>query len=224
MQLLSAFTEPGKLFADLKQAPRFALPFWLMLAATAAVLYIYYLRVDFSWMVDSLLSAQNLKPAEQAAARASMNPDMMRWSSAIMAPISIAIVFAITGLYYLLAGKISGAQYSYRAWFAFGVWASVPLLLSTVVALLNVLTMAAQTAPESIYLTHLHPMLFQLPSGHPWLGLCSSVDLISLWAIALAAIGWRSWTGNGWPVAVLVAALPSVLIYGIWALFIVSLH
>lgn len=222
MPLLTVFTEPQQFFAALKDKPHFALPFWLLALGTALVLYLYYQRVDFDWMVDMLLSTEKLGPEEMDAARKGMNREIMSWSSIVLAPLGMLIAFLLATVYYLLAGKIAGVQQGFKAWFAFSVWSSAPLLLSTVVALLHVLTMQSQTLPDALYLTHLDPMLISLPLGHAWRGLSTSVDLLSLWGIALGAIGWRSWTQSGWAQAIVVASLPSLIIYGAWIVFILA--
>jgi hypothetical protein len=84
--------------------------------------------------------------------------------------------------------------------------------------MIGALTMAPQTPLHSISLTRIDPLLVQLPFDHALSTLAKGFDLLSLWAIALGAIGWKAFTRSGWGSAVVVAALPSVLIYGIWLL------
>ncbi|WP_179958321.1 YIP1 family protein [Chitinimonas arctica] len=222
MQLLTALTEPSKLYTELKQRPSFILPMLLMLVGTVAVWLLYFQRVDSGWLVETMVTAGGGTPAEQEMMRKSMNPDMLMWWSVIAAPVFIVIFQLMLALYYKLAGKVAGAEYGFRAWFGFVNWSGVPLLLSTVASLISVLTMSPQTSPQGVAPTHLDPLLVELAMDHPWQSWATSLDLLNLWCIALAAIGWRVWTGTGWGKAVGVALLPHLVIYGIWAAVILA--
>lgn len=223
MQLLDALIEPGKLFTELKEKPTALLPLALLIVSTMVVWFLYYQRVDMPWLVDQLLAASKV-PAEQAEKTKDMMAGSMKWGALIGSPIIFLIIFAISALYYKLAGKVAGAEFSFRAWFGFSVWASVPMLLSIVATLVSILTMSPQTTQQAVSITHLNPLLVNLPMDNPWFGLTNAIDLISIWTIWAAANGWRVWAKSGWGSAVFVAALPSVVIYGLWALYIVLMH
>ena len=46
-------------------------------------------------------------------------------------------------------------------------------------------------------------------------GLATSASFLVIWTIWLAALAWKLWSqANKWTGAVVVAALPTVLIYG----------
>ena len=71
---------------------------------------------------------------------------------------------------------------------------------------------------ESLMLTNLDPLLVQLPPESPWLGLARGFSLLNFWTWFLLALGWRIFSrGAGWLQSVVVALLPSVIIYGIMA-------
>ncbi len=53
-------------------------------------------------------------------------------------------------------------------------------------------------------------------------GLLNSLNLTSLWSVALLAVGLRHWTGQGWVASSVAALLPFVLVYAAWALKIVA--
>jgi hypothetical protein len=217
MQLVDVFTEPGKLFKSLQEKPNFLLPLLLIAVFPALVWFLYYQRVDGSWLVDHILEQAKVAPARMAAARESMKPSIMMWGAVIGAPIAIGVWFLIMAGYYTLAAKIAGVKQGYKAWLSFAAWTSMPILLSTLVMLIGVLTMTAQTAPEALQLTHLDPLLLQLDADSAWKKFATSFDLLNFWPIWLSATGWRIWSGRGWGQAIVASALPSVLIYGIWA-------
>jgi hypothetical protein len=58
-------------------------------------------------------------------------------------------------------------------------------------------------------------MLLRLPPDSPWKRFATSFSFLALWTVFLAALGWKIWSrAAGWGAALVVAALPSVLIYG----------
>ncbi|HEY9103395.1 YIP1 family protein [Chitinimonas sp.] len=223
MQLLTVYTEPNRLFGELKLKSNFILPLVLTIVALMAVWLTYYQRVDASWLIDHFASTAGT-PAKQEAIRKSMNVGVLKWGSLIGGPLFLVVIYLISALYYKLAGKICGVEARYGQWLSFTAWAAMPALLSLLVALIQAIIMSPQTAPGDISLTHLDPLLSSLPLDHPWKGWLSSFDLLNLWSIGLAAIGWRNWSGKGWGQAITVAALPSVVIYGIWAAVIAATH
>ena len=66
-------------------------------------------------------------------------------------------------------------------------------------------------------LTHVDPLLVDA-TGTRWHRLATSADLLSLWSIFLAALGWRTFTRGSWLQSVVVAVLPYLVIYGVMAL------
>lgn len=92
------------------------------------------------------------------------------------------------------------------------------MLLGTIVMLVGVVMMSPQTSIESLGLTHLDPLLLQLPIDSPWKKLATSFDLLSFWNIFLVALGWKTWGKTGWAEAIAVALIPSIVIYGCFAL------
>ena len=59
----------------------------------------------------------------------------------------------------------------------------------------------------------------QLPVDHDWAMLARSFSLLNFWVWFLAALGWKTWFRTGWGQALIVALLPSIVIYGVMALF-----
>ena len=120
-------------------------------------------------------------------------------------------------LYYLLAGKVMGTGIGYGKWFGFAVWTSIPRLLTVPLSVLQILTSGGRLAPEDMNMVSLNYLLLHLPMSNPWFGLATNLDLTSLWAVALAVIGLKAWTGRPTGTCVTVAVLPYAVIYGLWA-------
>ncbi|QNM98341.1 YIP1 family protein [Chitinimonas koreensis] len=224
MQLLTVFTEPARLFDEIKEKPGFPLPFVLFLVAAPLIWFLYYQRVDGAWLIDHIVSASDMKPSDAQKMREGMSLAVIQWATVISTPIVTAGMFLVMALYYKLAGKVAGVEQRFTAWFSFASWTAAPGLLSLLVMLINVFIMTSQTSPSDVQLTHVDPLLVNLPLNNPWKQLLNAIDLLSLWSIALTAIGWRQWSRGSWTAAIIVALLPLLVIFGGWALAIAVSH
>lgn len=220
--LVDIFLQPSKVFADLKEKPTFWWPLLLVALASSLMLLVYYMKVDAEWLSSSMLLAgsQDLSAAEVQQIRATMpGARMMGYIGAVSAVVVTGIAALLYALYFMLAGKIAGAATSFRHGLSLFSWASMPTLLGVVVAIIGIAMMEPQTGLESLMLTNVDPLLVQLPPDNPWSGLAKGFSLLTLWMWFLLALGWRTWTRSGWLQAVVVALLPSVVVYGAMALF-----
>ncbi|AVP97592.1 hypothetical protein C7S18_10455 [Ahniella affigens] len=222
--LINIFVEPGKVFAELKEKPTFLLPLLLMMALTAAMTLLYFNKVDGEWLTNHQLtmSGSEMSAAEIEQAKKVMpSAKVMGIVGAIFAPIFIVIVTLVMGLYYLAAGKITGTAVSFKQALSLVTWSGVPALLSLVVAIVGIFMMAPQSTLESLMLTNVDPLIVQLPYDHAWSSFAKNFNLLSLWSVALVAIGWRNWGRTGWGQALTVALIPTLVIFGgmaAWAL------
>lgn len=222
--LVDIFLQPGKVFGELKTKPTFLLPLLLTAALSAAMILLYSMKVDPTWFVDHAMAAGGGDPSAseiEQARQVMPGARTMGYFGAVGALLGTALAAALYAAYLMLAGKITGAPTSFRHGLSLTGWAGMPMLLGTVVALIGVLTMAPQTGMESLMLTNLDPLLLQLPVDSPWSTLAKNFSVLNLWAVFLLALGWRTWGRTGWTQAIVVAALPSVVIYGAmaaWAL------
>mgnify|MGYP000890158825 CR=1 FL=1 len=219
--LINIFLEPGKVFAELKEKPTFIVPLLLVMAATMVMTFMYFMKVDSAWFIDHTLlaSGKEMSAAEMAQAKSFMpGAKMMGYFSVVSIPIGTAVIVTLVALYYLLAGKITGSTIGFKHALSLACWSSMPMLLGTIVMLVGVVMMSPQTSIESLGLTHLDPLLLQLPIDSPWKKLATSFDLLSFWNIFLVALGWKTWGKTSWAEAITVAVIPSIVIYGFFAL------
>lgn len=219
--LLNIYLDPAKVFAQIKEKPTFWLPLLLLIAANIAMVLGYFNSVDGDWFADHQLlqSGKDMSAAEIAQAKQFMpGARTLGYIGAATSPIMFAIIMSLYALYYMLAGKITGQAMSFKQGFTLGVWSGMPTLFGVLVVLAGALTMTPQTALESLRLTHLDPLVVQLTPDSVWSTFAKSFDLLMLWSISLAALGWRSWHRSSWNQSLLVALVPAALIYGGWAL------
>lgn len=222
--LVDIYLQPSKVFAELKEKPTFWLPLILVAVATAAMMLMYYMKVDGQWYIDHAMLAMgsDRSAAELEQIRKSMpGAETMGYIGALSAIVGLVIVSLLYALYFMLAGKIAGVATSFKHGLSLTCWSNMPVLLGTIVAIIGVLMMTPQTALESLMLANIDPLLVQLPVDNPWSTLAKSFSLLNIWVWFLLALGWRTWTRSGWLQAIIVAILPSVVIYGVIALFVI---
>lgn len=219
-KLVDIFIQPSTVFAQERERPTFILP-WLLLSSLAVVLTLsYFMRVDGSWLVDHMLAtkAGGMTAKEMAQARAMMpGAHTMGMLGALAGPITVGLMFAVIGLYYWLASKVTGAPFGYKHGLSLIAWSAMPGVLGSVVAIVGALTMAPQTSLESLMLTHVDPLLVDSTGSH-WHRLAQNIDLLSLWSIFLTALGWRVFTRGSWVQGIVVAVLPYLVVFGVMAL------
>jgi hypothetical protein len=220
-KLVDIFIQPSKVFAAERERPTFLVP-WLVLAAlTIAFTLAYFFRVDPGWYADHMFDAQRGTMAAKDVARAkAMMPGAhtMGLFGAVGGTVTVALMFAIIGLYYWLAAKITGKPLGYKHGLSLTAWSAMPAALGTLVALIGALTMSPQTGIESLMLTHVDPLLVSIPAGQPGHRLAQSADLLQIWTTFLAALGWRVFTRASWLQSIVVALIPLALVYGVMAL------
>lgn len=217
--LVDIFLQPSRVFADLKERPTFLVPLVLLTLATVAMSVGYFLQVDPAWFADQqlLASGREMTTKEADQARAMMpGTTVMAGIAGIGSVIAIAAITALMGVYYLLAGKVTGHPVRFRHGVSLSAWSAMPGLLGIIVALVGVFTMTAQTSMESLMLTNLDPLLVQLPVDNRWNRIAENASLLTPWSLFLVALGWRTWTRSSWLQAVVVAVLPTLLVLGIF--------
>jgi hypothetical protein len=220
--VVDIYLQPAAVFADLKERPAFLLPFALVAVASVAMMLLYFLTVDPAWYLDhALLASGNEMTAGEMAQAKKIMPGArtLAWITSIVAVLGMAAITVLYGVYFWLAGRVTGTGTTFRQGLALSTWANMPILLGLAASLAAVATMPPQTSLESLMLLNADPLLVQLPADDRWSSLAKNFNLLTLWALFLTALGWRAWGRTGWLQAGIVATLPTVVIYGGMALY-----
>jgi hypothetical protein len=217
-ELIDIFLQPSRVLGRLKDQPNYLLPLVLLVGLTAVSSYLYFDRVDAVWWIERsvVASGQDVSDKELQAIRSNgPGSGILKWTGSIGGSVGVLVSLLAFGLYYFLAGKVTGLALSYKQGLALAAWSSMPNLISAGLLLVGVPSMTPQTPLESLMLTSVDPMLVQLPLESPWKGLFTSASFLMFWTIWLAALGWKLWSqADKWIGAVVIAALPTTLIYG----------
>lgn len=221
--LVDIFISPSKAFNGLKEAKGWSFVAFILLAGIlAASMFAFYNKADPQFLIDQQVAAASVDAtiAEQKMIRQSMEQtiDMQVWFAIFGGIIGLAVINALMAGYYLFVSKQDPeANYGYGAWYGFGVWTMMPMIISSLGLLILVLTASTDQISQTLFnYASINQLLIGLEIGHPFYTLLESLNIFSIWGIFIAAIGLKSWTDFTFNKALLFAALPSIVIYGIW--------
>lgn len=215
----NVMVEPTSTFSRLKAKPNAWVPLAVLILTSLAISYWWISTLDFSWLTDHVIASQGaaIKPEAREAMKKFMTRNTMLITSSVTVVLGTLLISAIAAVYYLLAGRVLGTTIGYGKWFGFSVWVSIPRLLTVPLSALQIATSGGRLAPEDLNMMSLNYLLLHLPASNPWATMAGSVDLTSLWSIALAILGLKAWTGRGTGTCAVAAVLPWVIVYGLWA-------
>lgn len=224
--LIDIFVAPGDALQAAYDHPRrLWLPLIIVLVAMMGFWLWYYQAVDFDWLVDHFLSmsGREMTPEQMEAARGFMSPMAMTIQSLVMVVVFTFGMFAIYALYFHIVAKVSGYKdVEYGRWFSLVAWASFPSILIVAGMVLNFgLSGSGQVGPETLAITNLANLL-GLDMGEPgWQRTLGSFDIIVLWEIFLMGLGVSMYLKKSLAAGIVIAAIPTVLFYGISVLIAV---
>ncbi|HCV05510.1 YIP1 family protein [Pseudoalteromonas sp. SSMSWG5] len=221
--LVDIFISPSKAFNGLKEAKGWSFVAFILLAGIlAASMFAFYNKADPQYLIDQQVAVASVDAtiAEQKMIRQSMEQtiDMQVWFAMFGGIIGLAVINALMAGYYLFVSKQDPeANYGYGAWYGFGIWTMMPMIISSLGLLILVLTASTDQISQSLFnYASINQLLIGLEIGHPLYTLLESLNIFSIWGIFIAAIGLKCWTNFTFNKALLFAALPSIVIYGIW--------
>ena len=115
----------------------------------------------------------------------------------------------------------AGAEVRYGQWFSFSVWTAFVGVFGTLAAFVTIfMSDTNQLSQQGLQVLSLNSLLIHAAPGEPWFTWASSLTLINFWTLFLMSIGYARWTGASMLKSSIIACLPWVLIFGIWALTI----
>jgi hypothetical protein len=237
LSLLQALVfEPKKAFAALDARPRSLFPLLLVLIGSVGVAIWYMQVVDHEWMTDrqirlaqDMLRGTALEPPpmseEQIAERAKSGAENATRSTVVTALGTLVwLLFfrLLEAVYYLLAGKMTGVQRSFRHWFSLGCWTSLPTLLSVIPAAVILATATTtQIDQSSLQVLSLNSLFFDKQPSETGYTLLTFLTVPQFLGVFLAVFGVRVWTGRSWLFGVMFAGLPMLLLCALTFLILV---
>jgi hypothetical protein len=193
-RVAGVFYEPGKVFADVAQKPRWIVPMLISILAGLALVYAISSHIGWETTIRQTL-ANNPRtadmPAEQrekAIATGAKVGSIIGWVGAILgAPFSVLIIAGVlTGIFNGLVGTdVKFAQ-------AFAITTYALLVRAVFTGILILLIYLKPPEDFNIQVSPFSPAAYMNRLENPkWLmALCGSLDLFTIWAIVLLAIGF----------------------------------
>jgi hypothetical protein len=221
----TVLTSPTAAFTELRERPRFLVPMLMIILAMVLQMFWYYNVVDIAWLKDHMFNGNARMDAMPTEARerflGAMSKNMLMWPSIIGMAIMVPLMFVLISAYYLLAGKITNVQYSFKHWMALSAWSSLPMLIGLAAGSIMLLMQGsnAQMGPSELQILSANELFFQLSPAHPGAQLLMQLNPITFWTWALSIIAVKLWSNRSWVYSSVFVLLPIVVIFGGWALF-----
>lgn len=223
--LSDLFLAPRNLFAALPSRRAWT---WAALALQIAVqivsLYVFFGPMSPEWIVEQQLASANLPASEAEAARATlmtMAPNIAHISAASSLVLGVLFPALLALLYFVGERVLARSRQSYGAWFGIAVWAQLPMLLNALglIALSLMATSPDQPLAVANYAS-LNGLMLDLPIAHPWHNWAQALSLFFVWSAVLVAVAVRTAQPVAWGRALLLGALPYLLVFGVWAVLV----
>jgi hypothetical protein len=161
-----------------------------------------------------------MEAEQRAAAGKAMSRGVMMGMGIAGVVLGTLLIYSLLGFYFWLAAKLAGMELSFKSGFALAAWSSLPGLIGVPLMALQIATGQGQLAFENADMLSLNFLLVHAAPHTPWVGLASALKVTDIWVIVLGTIGLRTWTGKSTATCAIIAALPYVLMYGLWAAWI----
>lgn len=217
-RVVDVFVAPSKTFTDILRSASWWLPFILMLLITVGATFTVDKQVGFARVAENQIHQSpkqedrfnNLTPEQKAAQLRGMEKGY-RYTSYGSFLFILAFVAIASLLYWASFNFGLGAQTTYGQMFAVWMYASLPRLISGLLAI--VLLMAGVNIDSYNMQNPVGTNLaYYMPDAAPWLrSLLSFFDVIGLWVLALLVIGTAT-------VAKVSRGKAAVIVVGWWLL------
>lgn len=221
--LINIIVAPSQTFQSIKEKPSVLFPYLLLILVLILTQFVVLNLIDFDYFLEDIITRQaaatQTPESELRQGMAIMTPTFMAATAAISIVIVLSLIFCIYAAYLNLIAKLGDDRYRFKHFFSLMVWTSMPMLLSSVASILNVMLNSNRQFTQ----TQLDPLslnnLFFHASG-PSAAMLNGINLAAIWSAVLLVLGYRYLTGSSLGKAAVITLAPFVVIYGGWAVLI----
>ena len=200
--LLDMFFDPKAAFRDILASPRWWFPMALVLVFALTFSHLYSTRVGWESMIRKQMESsgqmQNISKEDQAnriATGTKIAGVLGYVGPVIFIPLGTLVIAAV--LMFVFNALFGGAV-KFQQSFGIVMWSAIPSLLGTIVAIILLFV----KSPEDIDINNVSPFnigFYLSDQTSKWLmSLASSIDLFTLWTIALIGVGFSVATKKSW--------------------------
>jgi hypothetical protein len=196
-RLVNVFIAPSKTFTDLRRNASWWAPFLIIVIVSVIFSYVVDQKVSFRKVVDNQIQLQPraAEQLEQMAAdkreKAIEQRVLITKVVTYVVPLIGLVLYAIFAAVLLATLKVvSNAQVAFGALFAMIVYTRLPEVVRAVLVILSLLAGVSSDSFDIKNPLATNAAYFLDPSSSPVLrALLSSLDVITIWALVLVAIG-----------------------------------
>jgi membrane protein insertase Oxa1/YidC/SpoIIIJ len=219
-RIVDTFIAPSKTFTDLRRSASWWAPFLLMVVVSTVFVYVAGQKIGFRKIMENQMQAQpkaqerlEKLPAEQREQQMETGAKFTQIISYAFPVVTLIIWLIIATALFATFKFAAGADVSFKVSLAIVIYAALPLMVKTLLALLSVV---AGMSPDSFSFQNpvaTNPGYFMNPSDNVFLySLGSAVDIFMIWTLALTAIGFTC-------VSKAKQATSFAIVFGWWAIF-----
>jgi hypothetical protein len=196
-RLINIFFAPSKTSADLRRNASWWAPFLIIAVVSLLFIYVVDQKVGFLKVVENQIQLQPKQAERLDRLPADQRQKAMQAQVTGTRIISYAVPVIVLGVYAVFAGVlfatlkfVASADLKYKTLFALIVYTRLPLLLSTLLAIVSLLAGVSSDGFNIQNPAATNPGYFIAPDGSAALrALLTPLDVFSIWTLILTAIG-----------------------------------
>jgi hypothetical protein len=202
-RLSGVYFEPAKTFESINRKPTWLGIFVVVCVLAIAVTYVLRSRMDRETYMSKAMQAnpitrifaRNMTEEQLQAAVSRPESAFERYSTPVMIPIGVLVMYAILAGVFLLLFMMLGASIPFKKSLSTTMWAmGPPGIVVTILSIIFMLVKDPQTLdinPAANVVSNLGALVSA--TEHPKLSsLLSSIDIFSVWTIFLLAVGFAA--------------------------------
>jgi len=224
MALIDIFVAPKTVFDNLQANKKWSvMGLIITIAITAAASIMFFGGMSPDWIVEQqMMAAGDMAASEREAMKEGieMMSEYMGIMAAVGTLIMLPVITALFALYYKIIGTTvaeTKPDFKFGDWFTFSVWTQMPAIINTLGFMVLFLTAATADLPISMpYYASVNQLFMNLLPGDALYTWAESLNLFSIWSIIIAAIGFNRCCKMSMVKSVIFAAIPTLVIFGVW--------
>jgi hypothetical protein len=196
-RVANTFFAPSKTFTDLRRSAAWWAPFLITVIFSTIFVYVVDQKVGFRKVVENQLRLQPKQAERIENLPAGQRETAMQRQTSITKGISYGFPLLMLAWHAIVAAVLlatlkfgAGAEIKYKTLFALVIYAGLPGLFKAVLAVVSLLAGVASDAFTFQNPVATNPGYFVDAASSPVLfSLLSSIDILTIWTLVLAAIG-----------------------------------
>lgn len=196
-RLVNTFFAPSKAFTDLRRNASWWAPFLIIAVVSLLFIYVVDEKVGFQKVSENQIQLQPKQAERLDRLPADQRQKAMQQQVTVTRIISYAIPVIALGVYAVFAAVlfatlkfVASADLKYKTLFALIVYTRLPLLLSTLLAIVSLVAGVSSDGFNIQNPAATNPGYFIDPNGSAALrALLTPLDVFSIWTLILTAIG-----------------------------------